>query len=84
MASRLIEALKKLSKKTNTAGKVAEGGTVEKVLESMADNFDLGGGGGTSVVLEDVTLTTNASGAVIGGVCGLSNGQTININVTTE
>lgn len=84
MASRLIDSLKKLSKKTNTAGKVADGATVEKVLESMADNFDLGGGGGTSVVIDDITLTTNASGAVIGGLCGLSNGQVVTINVTTE
>lgn len=83
MASRLIDALKKLSAKTNSTGKVAEGTTVEKVLESIADNFDLGGGG-TSVTLTSVTLKTNASGVVTGGECGLSNGEKVNITVTTE
>lgn len=78
--SRLVKALKALSKKTNTSGKEADGNTIDKVLENMADNFNLKGSQGASITA--VTLNLNSSGVLTGGTCTLSDGNTVNITVS--
>lgn len=80
--SRLIDSLKLLSTKTNKAGKAAAGNTVDKVLEEMAKDFDLGGD--SVVTLTSMVLYKNSQGQLTGGKCVLSNGTEVPITVTTS
>lgn len=79
--SRLVDSLKELSKKTNTSGKVAEGNTVDKVLENLADNFNLSGTAGATITA--INLVLNSSGVLSSGTCTLSDGSVVNITITT-
>lgn len=81
MASRLVLSLKALSKKLNSAGKEAKGDTVDAVVEDMANNFDLEGGG-EAITITAINLTATSAGVVTGGTCTFSNGESIDITVT--
>ena len=78
-----VNALKALGKKCNTSQTEPTGKTISKVIESIEDNFDITGAkGDTGASVTAITLYT-AEGAVIGGAATLSNGNTIEITVTS-
>lgn len=74
-----VKALKELGKKCNTEHTAPEGTTISKVINNIANDFDITGAAGASVTA--ITLYTT-EGAVTGGVATLSNGNTITITVT--
>ena len=79
----IVEALKKLGKKRNTAGDEPAGETIADVLESIESDFDITGDkgdDGASVTAIELELD---DGVVSGGTATLSDGTTVNITVTT-
>lgn len=74
---RTVNALKALGKKCSTEQTEPNGKTISAVLESIEDNFDITGASVTAITL----YTTE--GAVTGGAATLSNGNTIEITVTS-
>ena len=77
--SRLVKALKALGKKLNTAGAEPKGKTIDEVIENIADNFNIGGA--TAVTVTSMSLSLNSAGKITGGVCGLSDGSSVNITI---
>lgn len=84
-----LKALKELGKKCNTSATVPTGNTVAEVVNSIASNFnitgakgDTGTAGAAGASVTAITLYTT-EGAVTGGVATLSNGNTVEITVTT-
>lgn len=85
----IVEALKKLGKKLNTGGTEPTGETIAEVLDSIEESFDITGAtgadgddgeDGASVTAIELELT---EGVVSGGTATLSDGNTIDITVTT-
>ena len=74
---RTVNALKALGKKCSTEQTEPSGKTISAVLESIEDNFDITGASVTAITL----YTTE--GAVTSGAATLSNGNTIEITVTS-
>ena len=80
---RTVNALKALGKKCSTEQTEPNGKTISAVLESIEDNFDITGAkGDTGASVTAITLYTT-EGAVIGGAATFSNGNTIEITVTS-
>lgn len=83
---RTINALKALGAKCNTDHATPDGSDIAEVLANIADAFDITGAAGADgadgASVTAITLYT-ADGAITGGVATLSNGQTVNITVTT-
>ena len=81
-----LKALKELGKKCNTSATVPTGNTVAEVVNSIASNLNIKGAKGDSgaagASVTAITLYTT-EGAVTGGVATLSNGNTVEITVTT-
>ena len=81
--ARIIEALKELGKKLNTGGTAPTGETVDEVINSIAEGFDITGAtgaDGASVTAIELELT---DGVVTGGTATLSDETTVSITVTT-
>ena len=84
-----VDALKALGKKCNTSQTEPTGKTISKVIESIEDNFNITGAkgdkGDTGAAGASVTAITlyTTEGAVTGGAATLSNGNTVEITVTT-
>lgn len=78
--ARIIDALKELGKKLNTDGTAPTGETVDEVINSITDNFDITGATGASVTAIELELT---DGVVSGGTATLSDETTVAITVTT-
>lgn len=81
-----LKALKELGKKCNTSATVPTGNTVAEVVNSIASNFNITGAkGDTGAAGASVTAIAlyTTEGAVTGGVATLSNGNTVEITVTT-
>ena len=81
--ARIIEALKELGKKLNTGGTAPTGETVDEVINSIAEDFDITGAtgaDGASVTAIELELT---DGVVTGGTATLSDETTVTITVTT-
>ena len=79
----IVQALKKLGKKLNTAGTEPSGNTIAGVLESIEDSFDITGEkGDDGAYVTAITLTTE-DGAVTGGTATLSDDSEVTITVTT-
>lgn len=89
---RTIDALKALGAKCNTSHATPDGNSIAEVLANIADDFDITGAAGADgedgtdgtdgASVTAITLYTT-EGAITGGVATLSNGQTVNITVTT-
>lgn len=80
---RTINALKALGAKCNTDNATPDGSDIAEVLANIADAFDItGAAGADGASVTAITLYTD-DGAITGGVATLSNGQTVNITVTT-
>ncbi len=58
MASRLIEALKKLGGKCCAAGTDVHGDNVDGIIECIAEHYAGGGGGGVARYIEKHTVST--------------------------
>ena len=82
--SRLIKALKALGKKCNTGSTEPEGKTLSEVISSIAENFNITGAAGADGASVTAIALTTTEGAVTGGTATLSNGDTVEITVTTE
>lgn len=84
---RTLEALKNLGKKCNTSGTAPSGNTTDEVLNDIAKNFNINGekgdDGADGASVTAITLYTS-EGAITGGVATLSDGNTVEITVTTE
>ncbi len=87
---RTLEALKNLGKKCNTGGTEPSGNTTDEVINSIAENFNINGekgddgaDGADGASVTAITLYTS-EGAITGGVATLSDGNTVEITVTTE
>lgn len=83
--SRIIKALQELGKKCNTSHTVPAGNTVDEVVNSIAENFNINGEkgetGDAGAHVTAIELETT-EGAVTGGTATLSDGTTVNITVT--
>lgn len=80
---RTVNALKALGAKCNTDNATPDGNSVAEVLANIAEDFDITGAtGADGASVTAITLYTT-EGAITGGVATLSNGQTVNITVTT-
>lgn len=83
--SRTLEALKNLGKKCNTSGTAPSGKTVDEVLNNIAKAFNINGEkGDDGASVTAITLYTGEGGAITSGVATLSDGNTVEITVTTE
>lgn len=77
------QALKELGKKCSTSSTTPTGDTISEVINSIAENFNITGAkGDTGPYVTAITLYTT-EGTVTGGVGTLSNGNTVDITVTT-
>lgn len=65
MASRLIEALKKLGGKCCAAGTDVHGDNVDGIIECIAEHYAGGGGGGIARHIEKHTVSTWTADAAI-------------------
>lgn len=72
-----VKALRELGKKCNTDHTAPVGTTISKVINNIAENFDI-----TGAYVTALTLYVD-DGVVTGGVATLSSGSTIDITVTT-
>ena len=86
--SRTLEALKNLGKKCNTSGTAPSGNTTDEVLNNIAKAFNINGekgdDGADGASVTAITLYTGEGGAITSGVATLSDGNTVEITVTTE
>jgi len=86
--SRTLEALKNLGKKCNTGGTAPSGKTVDEVLNNIAKAFNINGekgdDGADGASVTAIILYTGEGGAITSGVATLSDGNTVEITVTTE
>lgn len=80
---RTINALKALGAKCNTSHATPNGNSIAEVLANIAKDFNItGDAGADGASVTAITLYTS-EGAITSGVATLSNGQTVNITVTT-
>lgn len=82
--SKLIEALIKFGKKCSSEEVEPTGNTVDEVLESIAENFDINGADGDDGLSVTAIKLTTTEGAVTGGEATLSDGSKITITVEEE
>lgn len=72
-----VKALKEFGKKCNTEHTAPDGNTISKVINNIAEDFDI-----TGASVSAITLYTT-EGAVTGGTATLTDGTEIEITVTT-
>lgn len=78
----LLQLKKLASKMTGTSEDKIKAETIADVLDIIQQNYSSGGGGG-GVTIEKVTLNSNGSGLVKGGEIVMSNGDVIEMILTS-
>ena len=79
----IVQALKKLGKKLNTAGTEPSGKTIAGVLSSIESSFNIIGAKGDDGASVTAIELTVEDGVVTGGTATLSDETTVTITVTT-
>lgn len=72
-----VKALKEFGKKCNTEHMEPDGTTISKVINNIAEDFDITGASVAAITLY------STEGAVTGGIATLTDGTEIEITVTS-